>query len=549
VAAHSGTPATPGRRGLGGWLRDRRLRTKVLLPVVVAAAGAVVLSWTGISALRVTSHSATEIYAHAAVPLADLARMRDGEGDARVQVRDYVLGAPGSGRDSLRGDIQATDKAIDESLAGYAADHGGVLDADRAALVKQVQAGIATWRQVRDSQILPAADRNDMAAVADALSGALSKADDAFAGPLDSLFTAETEAAAAQAATARQDASTQQSVMIWVTIVALILAVLIGLVVVRAITAPVLRVKAVLVGLASGDLTGEAYVDSRDEIGQMASALAMAGASLRDTIATMDRSAVRLTDAADHLSAGNGRIGQQVSESATQATLVAAAADTVSANTHALADSAGQMQAAISEIATNAEQASQVAGEAMTTVQSATATIDELGRSSAGIGEILKVISAIAQQTNLLALNATIEAARAGEAGKGFAVVAHEVKELAAQTASATGDIARRAEAIQTSGAQANTTVSGVRQIIERINEFQATIAAAVEQQSATTAEMQRNVNEAAASSSEIAANVSTMAASAQASKNGVDGSQETVATLTELAVELRQQVGRFRFQ
>ena len=549
MAARSGTPATSGRRGLGGWLRDRRLRTKVLLPVVVAAVGAVVLSWTGISALRATSRSATEIYAHAAVPLADLAQIRDGEGDARVQVRDYVLGAPGSGRDSLRGGIQDTDKAIDESLAGYAADHGGVLDADRAALVKQVQAGIATWRQVRDSQILPAADRNDMAAVADALSGALSKADDAFAGPLDSLFTAETAAAAAQAATARQDASTQQSVMIWVTIVALILAVLIGLVVVRAITAPVLRVKAVLVGLASGDLTGEAYVDSRDEIGQMASALAMAGASLRDTIATMDRSAVRLTDAADHLSAGNGRIGQQVSESATQATLVAAAADTVSANTHALADSAGQMQVAIAEIANNAEQASQVAGEAMTTVQSATATIDELGRSSAGIGEILKVISAIAQQTNLLALNATIEAARAGEAGKGFAVVAHEVKELAAQTASATGDIARRAEAIQTSGAQANTTVSGVRQIIERINEFQATIAAAVEQQSATTAEMQRNVNEAAASSTEIAANVSTMAASAQASKNGVDGSQETVATLTELAVELRQQVGRFRFQ
>ena len=65
------------------------------------------------------------------------------------------------------------------------------------------------------------------------------------------------------------------------------------------------------------------------------------------------------------------------------------------------------------------------------------------------IGNVVSLIQDIAEQTNLLALNATIEAARAGEAGKGFAVVANEVKELAKQTAQATGEIAEKVSAIQ----------------------------------------------------------------------------------------------------
>ena len=62
---------------------------------------------------------------------------------------------------------------------------------------------------------------------------------------------------------------------------------------------------------------------------------------------------------------------------------------------------------------------------------------------------MIRLISDIADQTNLLALNATIEAARAGEAGKGFAVVASEVKELAGQTAKATGEIGQQIDAIR----------------------------------------------------------------------------------------------------
>src|SRR4029079_18201927 len=121
-----------------------------------------------------------------------------------------------------------------------------------------------------------------------------------------------------------------------------------------------------------------------------------------------------------------------------------------------------------------------------------------LGESSTAIGNVVKVITSIAEQTNLLALNATIEAARAGDAGKGFAVVASEVKDLAQETARATEDISRRVDAIQTDTEGAVTAIDQISQVISRINEFQTTIASAVEEQTATTSEMNRSVSEAA---------------------------------------------------
>ncbi len=232
--------------------------------------GAGVVSISGIAGLQSVSQSATDIYAQAALPLADLAQVRDGEGDARVLARDYVLGSPGRTPADVLQEIAEVDKLIDDSLDAYVAHHGGPLDATRADVLAKTRTGFAQWRKVRDEQLFPAADKGDSKAVDDILANALSDADDAFGDSLDKLFVAETAAADEIAVAGRQDATVHQAVMFWITIAAALVAILIGLLIARAITAPVRRVQRVLEALASGDLTAEADVHSKDEIGQMA---------------------------------------------------------------------------------------------------------------------------------------------------------------------------------------------------------------------------------------------------------------------------------------
>jgi methyl-accepting chemotaxis protein len=123
--------------------------------------------------------------------------------------------------------------------------------------------------------------------------------------------------------------------------------------------------------------------------------------------------------------------------------------------------------------------------------------VTKLGSSSEEIGHVIKLINSIAEQTNLLALNATIEAARAGNAGKGFAVVAGEVKALASQTSNATGEISDQIVGIQSDATNAVGSMGTVSSIINQVNEHEASVAAAVEEQSAAVNEISRNAQEA----------------------------------------------------
>jgi methyl-accepting chemotaxis protein len=207
------------------------------------------------------------------------------------------------------------------------------------------------------------------------------------------------------------------------------------------------------------------------------------------------------------------------------------------------------MGASIREIAHSANEAARVAAQAVSMVETTNDTVARLGTSSQEIGNVVKVITSIAEQTNLLALNATIEAARAGEAGKGFAVVANEVKELAQETAQATKDIAARVEAIQGDTSGAVEAIGEISTIITSINDYQLTIASAVEEQTATTNEMSRNVAEASTSSSEIATNISGVSGAAATTTQALAQTHATVEELRRTSVELTAAVGTFRHE
>jgi PAS domain-containing protein len=127
-----------------------------------------------------------------------------------------------------------------------------------------------------------------------------------------------------------------------------------------------------------------------------------------------------------------------------------------------------------------------LARSARAAVESAGLTADKiqkLDESTSEIGKVVELITSIAQQTNLLALNATIEAARAGEAGRGFAVVANEVKELANETAKATGDITGQVDTIRQDTQAAVAAIEGIQSIIRTLDDSQRSISEVVEEQ------------------------------------------------------------------
>jgi methyl-accepting chemotaxis protein len=420
----------------------------------------------------------------------------------------------------------AGDQAVIEQLATAWQEYKGV------AQTKQLGNGqlndLKSWEEVRGAEVDPLVTK-----ITDALA---------------TLTESEIADAAASAASARSGYRSSLTISIVTLVVGCILALGLGLFVARMIVRSLTRVKEVCDGLAEGDLTRTTRLTSRDEPGRMGQALDAAIVRLRETVSTIDSSASSLATSSEQMSGVASRIAASAQETTEQARTVSAAAEQISRSVDTVSSGSEEMGASIREISLNATEAAQVATQAVAATAATSATMNKLGESSAEIGNVVKVITAIAGQTNLLALNATIEAARAGEMGKGFAVVASEVKDLAQETARATEDISRRVEAIQADTGGAVTAIEEITRVIARISDFQTTIASAVEEQTATTAEMNRSVSEAATGTSEIADNITNVAEAARLTSEGVTQTQQATTDLARMSADLTALVKTFRY-
>jgi methyl-accepting chemotaxis protein len=550
-AVRTAPPSAPRRTGPGGssslvsFWGDRSVTTKVLTAVGIAALVAAVIGVLGLQAQHSAAGRTEQMYESNVQGIADIAAVRNATKNVLLASRDAALAPDADGAQTALDTIPAFEERLAQAATDYRA---GAPSAEKAALLDSVQAAFTEYLQQLRQQAAPLALAQDRDAWVGVNEGVLRPIADALETDVQSLLDTEKVDAAAAAQAARDATVHQRNISIGVVVVGIALAFALGLLVARGIARSVRRVQEVADGLAGGDLTMSAGLTTNDELGRMGASLDTALAQLRELVSSVAGSADAVAASSEELSASSAQISASAEETSAQSGVVAGAAEEVSRNVATVAAGAEQMGASIREISQNANEAARVAATAVAEAERTNATVVKLGESSREIGNVIKVITSIAEQTNLLALNATIEAARAGEAGKGFAVVANEVKELAQETARATEDIARRVEAIQGDTTSAVDAIGRISEVIGSINDFQLTIASAVEEQTATTNEMSRSVQEAAGGSTEIAQNITGVSSAASSTTQALSQTRVAVDELSRMASDLRTTVARFTY-
>ena len=325
-----------------------------------------------------------------------------------------------------------------------------------------------------------------------------------------------------------EDVAKEMAALLAKLLVALgvILVVLVGIIsmLVQSITRPLRKTMVRLEEIASGDgdLTVHLNTEGNDELAALSKSFNRFVDKIRILIVNFNDSVQQLLESVHGLSQATDHSARNIQGQQSETELVATAMNEMSSAAGEIAGNADLASTHAHEANREASNSRDIVVKTSKEVASLAANMDAsanainlLRQETQNIDNVLSVIQGIAEQTNLLALNAAIEAARAGEQGRGFAVVADEVRALASKTQTSTKEIndmilrlqqgaAEAVSSIEDSVVKTHSTVKATRDAeaaldavsvaIQTINDMNAQIAVASEEQSAVSEEINRNV-------------------------------------------------------
>ncbi|WP_372501908.1 methyl-accepting chemotaxis protein [Tistrella mobilis] len=554
------------------FLTATSLRVRQILGFAVLLMMLATLTAVGISQVDTIDDTLTRINTVNSVKQRHAINFRGSVHDRAIALRDLVLIQDAGERRKVVADIRRLEGFYAEAaraLDGMIAAGAEMTAEDRTRLdrIKAVEARTMPMA----AQIIRLSETGDTAGATQVLITGARPAFTDWLAAINAFIDLQEVKNQEAGAIAAAKASGFRELMIIACAAALAVGLLFGIWSVAALR-PLRRLTGVMLTLARGDLTVEVpKVASRDEIGDIAGAVAVFKANAieaanfraRQESAERDAQARKkaemaslaqsfesqvqgvvtgLSGSADQLRSSARALSGTAEDTERRAHQVLRSAESASTNVQTVAAATGQLSASSNEIGRRIEESAAKARTAADQAEGTNAVVQGLREKAERIGNVVKLISDIAEQTNLLALNATIEAARAGDAGRGFAVVANEVKSLATQTATATGDIAAQITDIQSVTRDAVGAIQGIAAAIREVDGIAATIAAAVEEQNAAIGEIGRNVDQAARGTGEVSEAIAGVGEAA--SRTG-----SAAAQLLGASEELSRQAGALQTQ
>jgi len=430
---------------------------------------------------------------------------------------------------------------------------------DEKALTAQMDAYLATIKKWTEMTLLRDEQVKTLNAIYSEIEPALQKI----------TSTAQQGMQAAQATLDRTREATFV-VVLATSAVMFVAVVVIGFLVGRSISRPLMGLTGATTDLAAGNIELEIPATERkDEIGDLARAVLVfkqnavekrrleaqeaedraakeqrakaVEAMIQDFEAASNEALQNVLDAASSLQDTSSTMASAAETTNQQSEAVRTGAESAAENVQTVATATEELSTSIGEISEQVAQSNTVAEQAVEESRKTRETMQGLAKSAETIGDVVNLIQEIAAQTNLLALNATIEAARAGEAGKGFAVVASEVKQLANQTSQATDQIAQQIASIQSTATSAVDAITKVDTVIDQISGYSAAVASAVEEQSAATRHIADNVQQAASGTNTVTESIGGLNEAANESAQAAQQVRQLSGNLSEEAERLKE--------